>query len=95
MLEAAQKAEAAAASPTPLRTFIDEVEDWERTAMLKNKDAGSKFKLIAKYKDVYLHIDAEDDDPPGLDDTWRLGVLHNGDFLASTRLAPVDRVAAL
>jgi hypothetical protein len=33
--------------------------------------------------------------PPGLDDTWRLGVLHNGDFLASTRLAPVDRVAAL
>jgi hypothetical protein len=68
MLEAAQKAEAAAASPTPLRTFIDEVEDWERTAMLKNKDAGSKFKLIAKYKDVYLHIDAEDDDEGEDDD---------------------------
>ena len=42
MLEAAQKAEAAAASPTPLRTFIYEVEDWELAAMLKNKDTPAR-----------------------------------------------------
>ena len=34
----------------------------------KQGHAGSKFKLIVKYKDVYLHIDAEDDDEGEDDD---------------------------